>query len=182
MMKKWPVLLPFLLSIAIVSARAASGIEYEMSQVPAERVYQTVAGIISYSHWPASDNPPTLCVFSSAYFLSAITAPAETQKRPVFNAVVLKNSRDIPPSRCDAVYFGRESAAEQLIITERYQDHPLLTIAEQNQECGNGSAFCLVFANKTVSFAVNWDALFRTGIRVTPEVLILARPQNEDHE
>lgn len=183
MMKKWPVFLPFLLSIAIVSARAAvSSIEYEMSQVPADKVYQTVAGIISYSHWPVPNKIPTLCIFSSAYFLSSLTAPASTQKTPIFNALVLENSRDLPPSRCDAVYFGRETEAEQLKITEQLPDYPLLTIAEQNKECTRGSAFCLIFSNKTVSFSVNLDALSRTGIRVTPEVLILARPQNEHHE
>ena len=181
MIKKWPAFILFLLSIVIVSAKASvSSIEYKMSQVPADKVYQTVAGIISYSHWPVPDKIPTLCVFPSAHFLSTLTTP--TTKTPIFNAVVLENSHDIPPSRCDAVYFGRESEAEQSKITEQLPDYPLLTIAEQNKECTRGSAFCLVFSNGTISFAVNLDALSRTGIRVTPEVLILARPQNEHHE
>ncbi|MFE8118193.1 YfiR family protein [Brenneria goodwinii] len=183
MVKKWPVFTLCLLFAAVVSAKTEpSSIQYEISQVPADRVYQTVAGIISYSYWPIPNKPPTLCVFSSAYFASALTSSATTQKKTIFNSVLLKNINDYSSSRCDAVYFGKESISEQLTIANQRPAHPLLTIAEQNPECIAGSAFCLIFANKKVSFSVNSDSLSRTGIRVSPEVLILARPQNEHHE
>ncbi|PWC19251.1 DUF4154 domain-containing protein [Brenneria nigrifluens DSM 30175 = ATCC 13028] len=54
-----------------------------------------------------------------------------------------------------------------------------MTIAEQNLESIYGSAFCLIFSNKKECFSVNLDSLTRTGIRVNPEVLILAHPHNE---
>ncbi|QTF07812.1 YfiR family protein [Brenneria izadpanahii] len=182
MVKKWPVFTLCILFTAMASAKTKpSGIEYEMSQVPADMVYQTVAGIISYSYWPVPDKTPTLCVLSSAYFSSSLTAPppAATPKRTIFNSVTLKNTQDYSPSRCDAIYFGKESISEQLTIVNQHPEHPLLTIAEQNPACIAGSAFCLIFANKKVSFSVNSDSLSRTGIRISPEVLILARPQNE---
>ncbi|MCL2895093.1 YfiR family protein [Brenneria tiliae] len=181
MVKKWPVFALFLLSTAIVSAKTEpSRLRDEMSLVPADQVYQTVAGIISYSYWPEQNKTPTLCVFSSAYFLSALTANAP--KNPVFHSVIIKNIHEFSPSRCDAVYFGEEPVSAQATIANKFPDHPLLTIAEQNLECIYGSAFCLIFSNKKVNFSVNLDSLTRTGIRVNPEVLILARPQNEYHE
>ncbi|MBJ7221292.1 MULTISPECIES: YfiR family protein [unclassified Brenneria] len=181
--KIWSVFTLFLLFTTLVSAKAdPSKLRDEMSRVSADQLYQTVAGIISYSHWPTQNKLPTLCIFSSAYFLSTLTAPPLSQKKPTFHSVILNKIHDFSPSRCDAVYFGQESVSEQIKIINTAPAHPLLTITEQNQECIYGSAFCLIFFNKKVSFSVNLDSLSRTGIRVNPEVLILARPQNGYHE
>ncbi|EPV2641374.1 TPA: YfiR family protein, partial [Escherichia coli] len=55
----------------------------------------------------------------------------------------------------------------------------LLLIAEQNTECIIGSAFCLIIHNNDVRFAVNLDALSRSGVKVNPDVLMLARKKND---
>ncbi|MNY42749.1 hypothetical protein D3C86_1776670 [compost metagenome] len=81
---------------------------------------------------------------------------------------------------CDAVYFGNESPANQLELFRNYQGRALLLIAEQNAECVIGSAFCLIINEETVRFSVNLDALSRSGVRVNPDVLMLAR--NKKHE
>ncbi|HDH7792926.1 TPA: YfiR family protein, partial [Shigella flexneri] len=52
-------------------------------------------------------------------------------------------------------------------------------IAEQNTECIIGSAFCLIIHNNDVRFAVNLDALSRSGVKVNPDVLMLARKKND---
>ncbi|EOI7245511.1 YfiR family protein, partial [Salmonella enterica subsp. enterica serovar Anatum] len=51
---------------------------------------------------------------------------------------------------------------------------------EQNTECIMGSAFCLIINNDEVKFSVNLDSLSHSGVRVNPEVLMLAR--NQKHE
>ncbi|HFD6702485.1 TPA: YfiR family protein, partial [Salmonella enterica] len=43
-----------------------------------------------------------------------------------------------------------------------------------------GSAFCLIINNDEVKFSVNLDSLAHSGVRVNPEVLMLAR--NQKHE
>ncbi|MBB7467182.1 YfiR family protein, partial [Escherichia coli] len=61
-----------------------------------------------------------------------------------------------------------------------WQHHQaLLLIAEQNTECIIGSAFCLIIHNNDVRFAVNLDALSRSGVKVNPDVLMLARKKND---
>ncbi|EOB2354640.1 TPA: YfiR family protein, partial [Escherichia coli] len=50
---------------------------------------------------------------------------------------------------------------------------------EQNTECIIGSAFCLIIHNNDVRFAVNLDALSRSGVKVNPDVLMLARKKND---
>ena len=64
-------------------------------------------------------------------------------------------------------------------LTEQYPSKALLLIAEQNTECIIGSAFCLIIHNNDVRFAVNLDALSRSGVKVNPDVLMLARKKND---
>ncbi|MFQ3439697.1 YfiR family protein, partial [Escherichia coli] len=40
-------------------------------------------------------------------------------------------------------------------------------------------AFCLIIHNNDVRFAVNLDALSRSGVKVNPDVLMLARKKND---
>ena len=51
--------------------------------------------------------------------------------------------------------------------------------ALQNAECIIGSAFCLIINNNDVRFAVNLDALSRSGVKVNPDVLMLARKKKD---
>ncbi|RVR11094.1 YfiR family protein, partial [Enterobacter hormaechei] len=60
------------------------------------------------------------------------------------------------------------------------QGQALLLMSEQNPECVIGSAFCLIIEHNQVRFSVNLDALARSGVRVNPDVLMLAR--NKKHE
>ncbi|SRH26414.1 Uncharacterised protein [Shigella sonnei] len=82
-------------------------------------------------------------------------------------------------SGCNGFYFGNESPTFQMELTEQYPSKALLLIAEQNTECIIGSAFCLIIHNNDVRFAVNLDALSRSGVKVNPDVLMLARKKND---
>ncbi|MBI0439135.1 YfiR family protein [Dickeya dianthicola] len=150
----------------------------DLTQVSDVDVRRTVSGIISYSHWPRLTRLPTLCVFSSAHFLSGLTMPAESQEKRLFNTVTVKDPLEMFASNCDVVYFGEETVSEQANIASYAVGHPLMTIAEQSPDCHEGSAFCLVFAGKNVGFSINMEALSRTGVRVNPDVLMLAQTRN----
>ncbi len=81
--------------------------------------------------------------------------------------------------KTNGFYFGNESPTFQMELTEQYPSKALLLIAEQNTECIIGSAFCLIIHNNDVRFAVNLDALSRSGVKVNPDVLMLARKKND---
>ncbi|WP_409306623.1 YfiR family protein [Pectobacterium sp. B1J-3] len=167
----------FVISILSLPTKASEPNQLiaEMTKISPDQIYQTVSGIISYSRWPVPKTPPTLCVSSSAYFLTPLTVRKETKNAPKFNAVVLQKLDDIQQLQCDAIYFGKESVSQQIEIASRSPNQPLLTIAEQNPECVSGSSFCLLFSDQNVRFSVNLNHLSRSGIRVHPDVLILAR-------
>ena len=53
--------------------------------------------------------------------------------------------------------------------------HPVLTISENDPSCTAGGMFCLNVDGERVSFDINLDAVARSGVRVHPNVLNLAR-------
>ncbi|RIG16825.1 YfiR family protein, partial [Shigella dysenteriae] len=57
--------------------------------------------------------------------------------------------------------------------------HQIQLIRGITTECIIGSAFCLIIHNNDVRFAVNLDALSRSGVKVNPDVLMLARKKND---
>lgn len=147
----------------------------------ASGVRQTVSGIISFTRWPHLTNLPRLCVFGSAVFAPALGSTPGEHPPALWQAIPVSNLEQALGSHCDVLYFGRESAQQQVELINGYHPHPLLTIAEQSPQCESGSAFCLRLANGRVSFSLNLDSLRRSGIRVHPDVLMLALPESGRH-
>lgn len=141
-------------------------------------VRSIVSGIVSYSRWPALSGQPKLCIFSSSRF-AQVLSDSGSAALP-YTPLIVQNESEALHATCDAIYFGNESPAAQLELFRNYQGRALLLIAEQNLECVIGSAFCLIINEETVRFSVNLDALSRSGVRVNPDVLMLAR--NKKHE
>ncbi len=88
--------------------------------------------------------------------------------------MIVRNREEALKTTCDGFYFGSESPTEQSELTRRYGPRPLLLIAEQNTDCSIGSAFCLIINDDRVRFSVNLDVLTHSGVRVNPDVLMLA--------
>ena len=140
-------------------------------------VRSIVSGIVSYTRWPSLSDQPKLCIFASSHYVQALSVkgPASLPYTPL----IVHDASEALAATCDAIYFGNESPQDQLALIKEYQGRPLLLIAEQNPECLIGSAFCLIINDNTVRFSVNLDALSRSGVRVNPDVLMLAR--NKQH-
>lgn len=143
----------------------------------AKNVRAMVSGIVSYTRWPALSEPPRLCIFSSSRFTNVLADSSDTPLP--YQPVIIHTEQDALVARCDGVYFGSESPAAQVELKNKYPSKALLLIAEQNAECIIGSAFCLIINNNDVRFAVNLDSLSHSGVRVNPDVLMLAR--NKKH-
>lgn len=110
---------------------------------------------------------------SSSRFSTALQENAATSLP--YLPVIIHTQQEAMISGCNGFYFGNESPTFQMELTEQYPSKALLLIAEQNTECIIGSAFCLIIHNNDVRFAVNLDALSRSGVKVNPDVLMLAR-------
>ncbi|ENY9449995.1 YfiR family protein [Enterobacter sp. 04-C-01-SI_S15] len=141
-------------------------------------VRSIVSGIVSYTRWPTLSGHPKLCVYATSHYTHALIEDEGHSELP-YTPVIVRNDREALAATCDAIYFGSESPAKQLELISQYQGRALLLISEQNPECVIGSAFCLIIDGGQVRFSVNLDALTRSGVRVNPDVLMLAR--NKQH-
>jgi len=137
-----------------------------------------VSGIVSYTRWPALSGKPNLCIFATSGYVEALSADGPDTLP--YTPVLIHDDREAMSAECHALYFGSESPSHQLELSQAFHARPLLLIAEQNPQCLIGSAFCLIIDSARVRFSVNLDVLSRSGVRVNPDVLMLAR--NKKHE
>ena len=164
--------LVLMLSLMLAPATAARLAETDKS------VRSIVSGIVSYTRWPSISGAPKLCIFATSRYLQALSTVDEQSLLP-YIPVVVHTPQDALAASCDGIYFGTESPARQVELINQYH-RALLLISEHNPECIIGSAFCLITDEPRIRFSVNLDALSRSGVRVNPDVLMLAR--NKQHE
>lgn len=138
-----------------------------------DKADRIVSGIISFTRWPALKGAPQLCVFSSAQHIAFPASPTATSLP--FSVVYLNTEGDLASTHCDAIYFGDQSPQKQTELLALEQDKAVLSLAENNPDCTIGAAFCLILNTDHPKFAVNLDSLARSGVRVSPDVLLLSR-------
>ncbi|KZP51256.1 hypothetical protein A3N37_00055 [Enterobacter ludwigii] len=166
--------LTLVLMLFLMVGAAAAGTFTETDK----SVRSIVSGIVSYTRWPSLSGQPKLCVYASSHYTHALTSKDGQSELP-YTPVIVRNDQEALSATCDAIYFGAESPVKQRELISQYQGRALLLISEQNPECIIGSAFCLIIDRNHVRFSVNLDALTRSGVRVNPDVLMLAR--NKQH-
>jgi hypothetical protein len=138
-----------------------------------DKANRIVSGIISFTRWPELTQPPQLCVFSSAQHLSL---PQNSAPSAIpFSVVYLASDGELASQHCDAVYFGDQSPAQQVELLKQFKGKAVLTLAENNAKCTIGAAFCLIFTSDHPLFSVNLDSLARSGVKVSPDVLLQSR-------
>jgi len=138
-------------------------------------VAQAVFGIVSYTRWPNEPSTIRLCVVGPTKYTDEVMKGAQLSgDRKV---LVRRISLDDPSlsTQCEGVYIGAISSNVWQEVVNRFAGQPLLTISEQTALCSIGSMFCLNVRPDTVAFEVNLDSVARSGVRVNPRVLQLAR-------
>ena len=140
---------------------------------------QTVLDILSYTRWPSEPARLRLCITApTEYASSLLTIERQANGRPV---EVHRYDMDDEAliQRCDVIYLGVLAPAQRLSLFESLRGHAILSISEQSRECIADAVFCLQAGEERVRFRVNLDALARSGVRVHPAVLKLARADEE---
>ena len=159
--------------------KIATGHYARVRQNASTGLFELLKSIVSYTRWPSLSGSPKLCIFASARYLQALST-VDGQSSLPYIPVLVRTPQDALTARCDGIYFGTESPERQVELISQYHRQPLLLISEHNPECIIGSAFCLITDEPRIRFSVNLDALSRSGVRVNPDVLMLAR--NKQHE
>ena len=138
-------------------------------------VKDVVLGLLSYVRWPTEPAGIQVCVIGP-------TAYADGMMRGMVQATgrkVLSQRRSYDDAQlgeqCNAVYLGLLTDAERHALFQALEGHAVLSISERDLGCSVGSVFCLNVGNPRVSFEVNLDSMARSGLRVHPSVLQLAK-------
>jgi len=166
------VLITLLLTLLLTPARAAEPVSIARQ---GEAVGQVVLGILSYVRWPQEPAELQLCVVGPTEFADGLLSGlVQNSGRHV---AVQRRAIDDPQlgESCDAVYLGALGDFDRRQVGMALSGHAVLSISERDPDCSVGSMFCLDIRPARVAFAVNLDAVARSGVRVHPNVLKLAR-------
>ncbi|BBK31100.1 uncharacterized protein DUF4154 [Stella humosa] len=142
-------------------------------------MWAIVRGIISYTRWPADPDPVRLCVVGRSD--DAADWPATTRTTPGRTILVTRFAAPDPGigQACDAVHVGELAEGELPHLMSAIAGRPILTVFERDPACRSGGMFCLRTEGDRLAFQMNLDAVARSGTRVNPRVLRLARPPEQ---
>jgi len=140
-------------------------------------VANVVLGIIDYSRWATPERPALLCVTLGGAHASALfqALPEHGLARRLAVRAVVRNKP--LPAECDvAVYEAWDGTAlRQALLAQA--NRPVMSIGFGGEFCSDGGMICPGQGAAEGSFEVNLDAISRSGLRVNPRVLQLARPK-----
>lgn len=140
----------------------------------ADGVARLVAPILEYTRWPVEPGTVRLCVLGPASHAAKLTRLALSPGRTAVRRDITADSAAIRAS-CDALYIGDLGLPALRAVTAGIRGSAIVTIAERDPDCRGETMFCMVFAPGRLSFMINIDAVSRSGVRIDPRVLRLAK-------
>lgn len=147
---------------------------------PAPGVGAIVWGIVSYTRWPQPPQPLRVCIAGTTTHEDDIRS-ASTWTTPERSSEIraLAEAED-PAARCDLVYVGTLAPDTTVTLIGQLAGKAVLSIGEGKEFCSVGGMFCLDTATlgddqAAPRFGANLDAISRSGLRVSPQVLRLSR-------
>jgi hypothetical protein len=139
-------------------------------------VAQAVLGILSYVRWPQEAAEVSLCIVGPTEYADELTR-AQAFSLPGGRRIQVRRhaAAEVPATACDVVYLGMLDDAGWQTVFRRLAGRPVLSIGERREQCHAGGMFCLDVRERELGFEVNLDSVARSGLRIHPQVLQLAR-------
>ncbi|SEB17165.1 protein of unknown function [Paraburkholderia sartisoli] len=159
-------------SHAQLAAQRATG-----QQARAVEVARIVTGIVGFTRWPTERTTIRLCIVTPARYADRLGEHVvDLQSRTIVTQRYAANDPRLETG-CDVVYIEPIDEAAHEHLFQRLAGLPVLSIGGSDDACAMGSLFCLTASASAsaISFAANLDAIVRSGLRINPKVLLLAR-------
>ena len=138
-------------------------------------VAPVVAGILGYTRWPSESHSLRLCTLGRSAGVDELLGPVDLgtpQRRVAVQAIAGPAQAR---TGCDAVYVAGGDAALARETLRLTAGQPVLVLGEGADFCSDGGMFCLEPGTGAARFGANLDAIARSGLRVNPMVLRIAR-------
>ncbi len=182
-----PLLALFAMAVSLAGGPRAAGsaLRPTLVQTPipegagarAAALARVVKGIVSYTRWPAAPRIVRICIVGRAQYDQPLIEGMSQAPGPAVEIDHLAIDHPQLPDACNALYVGEVTDQERQELFARIAGHSILTIIESDPTCRGGGMFCLRIDEQQIGFEMNIDAVARSGTRVHPKVLLLARPQ-----
>jgi hypothetical protein len=156
----------------LTAARAQT---VEPASAPRATVAGVVAGIVSYTRWPGDSAAIRLCTLGRGPSIDELLRAVDIGSSQRAVAVRAVATATQAREGCHAVYVTGIDAAAGRELLRHLAGQPVLLLGEGIEFCSDGGMFCLESGASTVRFNANLDAIARSGLRVNPLVLRIAR-------
>jgi len=156
----------------LMSAKAQA---VDPAGAPRSTVAGVVAGIVSYTRWPGDAAAIRLCTLGRGPSIDELLRAVDIGSSQRAVAVRAVASAAQARDGCQAVYVSGIGAAAGRDLLQLLAGQPVLLLGEGLEFCSDGGMFCLEPGASTVRFNANLDAIARSGLRVNPLVLRIAR-------
>lgn len=170
-LKRWRALLPALFLLSVNPAAVAdSANEYEVKTA-------LVHNIAKFVEWPASAGVKEtlrLCILGSGPFGAAADGLRGKPVGAKVWAVAPVNSRT-NLKECQVLFIGAAEAANLPRLLEDLKGSPVLTVGDTEGYAERGVMVNLFLEQNKVHFEINNGAAGRAGLRISSQLLKLAR-------
>ena len=138
-------------------------------------VIQVVSGIMGYTRWPGDAPAVRLCTLGAGAGVDELLQSSELSAGQ--RSVSVRTAAGLPQPwhHCDAMYLGTLDAESTRHLLQDLVGRPVLVLGEGAAFCSDGGMFCLEPRAAALRFHANLDAIARSGLRVNPLVLRIAR-------
>lgn len=136
-------------------------------------VARTVKAIVDYTRWPQQKSLLVLCVAGTARHASQLGGWRTASGQEVQRSNVAATTTAL--GGCDVLYIGSISLPVQRQLTAAVRGKGILTIAESDPGNVSEAMFAFDYLPQSLSFRLNIDAVSRSGLRVDPRVLRIAK-------
>lgn len=137
----------------------------------ARAVARIVGGIISYTRWPTQVATLRLCVTGTARHAAQLGDASTTAGRAISVQTI---DAGAATTGCDILYIGKLPAPVREQTIRALRGRGVLSIAESDPRCRDGTMVCLRVAGSSATFQLNLDAVSRGTVRIDPRVLLVA--------
>ncbi len=150
----------------------------EPAGAPRLTVADVVAGIVSYTRWPGDATAIRMCTLGRGPSIDELLRAVDIGSAQ--RAVAVRSVASAAQARdgCQGVYVSGLGDAAGRELLQMLAGRPVLLLGEGLEFCSDGGMFCLETGSSPVRFNANLDAIARSGLRVNPLVLRIARGAN----
>ena len=136
-----------------------------------------------FTEWPglAPDAPLTLCVVGDSRIAAALVDTVRNQRIGAHAIEARSIANDAPLRSCDLLFVSTSETRRAMAVLDTLKALPILTVSDGKDFSRSGGIVEFFVESGQMRFAINTDAVGRSGLRLSSRLLGLAKIVRDDH-